>query len=73
MWACVSNLSFSEISTGVPDIEIRFVTGAHGDGYPFDDGGDSEGNVLAHAFFPDYGGDAHFDDYESWTHQTDSG
>jgi matrix metalloproteinase-14 (membrane-inserted) len=25
------------------------------------------GNTLAHAYFPQYGGDAHFDDEENWT------
>jgi len=66
-WALVSPLSFHEKSTS-GDIEIRFVSGDHGDGYPFD----GVGNVLAHGFYPPPGGggfagDLHFDDAETWT------
>jgi len=71
MWSDVSGLTFSETSR-TPDIEIRFVSGSHGDGYPFN----GPGGVLAHAFFPSsrgLGGDAHFDEDERWTHQTNTG
>ncbi|MEK6758815.1 MAG: M10 family metallopeptidase domain-containing protein [Deltaproteobacteria bacterium] len=69
-WSAVANLSFSETFTAnmIKSIDIAFVTGAHGDGYPFD----GPGGVLAHAFFPappnpeSIAGDLHFDDAELW-------
>ena len=68
-WAAVTPLSFSEIPNNQnPEIRIRFATGNHGDGSPFDGGG----GVLAHAFYPppnggDIAGDVHVDDAETWT------
>jgi len=63
IWAKVSTLSFSEAGRGKVNIEIRFESGEHGDGDPFD----GRAGTLAHAYFPIYGGDAHFDDEEVWT------
>ncbi|MEL6103892.1 MAG: matrixin family metalloprotease [Pseudomonadota bacterium] len=66
-WAAVTPLTFAEVAmSGSPDIIIRFVTGDHGDGSPFD----GAGSVLAHAFYPEQGaisGDSHFDDAETWS------
>ncbi|NBD24092.1 matrixin family metalloprotease [Paenibacillus glycinis] len=67
VWAEVVPLTFTEV-TGSADILIRFVSGDHGDGTPFD----GAGHVLAHAFYPppnggDIAGDAHFDEAETWT------
>ena len=66
----MSRLTFSETSR-LSDIEISFASGDHGDGYPFN----GPSGVLAHAFFPNsgLGGDAHFDEDETWTHETRSG
>ena len=36
VWSDVSRLSFHELTTGNADISIEFLTGFHGDGYPFD-------------------------------------
>ena len=69
LWAAETPLSFTRINNAnSADIRIRFVTGDHDDGSPFD----GAGNVLAHAFYPppnsgDLAGDAHFDDAETWT------
>ena len=63
MWQRESSLRFEEKTFGSADIEIKFVKGNHGDGNPFD----GRGGVLAHAFYPRYGGDAHFDDDEPWS------
>jgi hypothetical protein len=69
LWSAVTPLSFSEIPmSSDPDIVIRFVTGDHGDGSPFD----GAGGTLAHAFYPPpnggaIAGDTHLDDAETWS------
>jgi len=63
IWADVTGLSFKQKYSGRVHIDISFETGEHGDGDPFD----GPGGTLAHAYFPVYGGDAHFDNSEYWT------
>ncbi|XP_066986198.1 matrix metalloproteinase-16 isoform X1 [Macrobrachium rosenbergii] len=63
VWEDATNLKFEAVTGGKVHIEIRFERAEHGDGDPFD----GPGGTLAHAYFPIYGGDAHFDDTETWT------
>ncbi|KZC09460.1 Matrix metalloproteinase-14 [Dufourea novaeangliae] len=63
VWSEYTDLVFTQKKSGQVHIEIRFEKGEHGDGDPFD----GPGGTLAHAYFPVYGGDAHFDDAEQWT------
>ncbi|KAI2810198.1 calcium ion binding [Blomia tropicalis] len=69
VWSDVTPLNFIVKKDGRVHIDIRFVTGEHGDGDPFD----GPGSTLAHAYFPQYGGDAHFDNEEHWTVASYSG
>ncbi|XP_043548685.1 stromelysin-2-like isoform X2 [Chiloscyllium plagiosum] len=63
LWSDVTTLSFTK-TTAAADIEISFGAGDHGDAFPFH----GHGHVLAHAFppGPGIGGDAHFDEAETW-------
>lgn len=69
VWSDVTPMNFIPKKEGRVHIDIRFVISEHGDGDPFD----GPGNTLAHAYFPQYGGDAHFDDEEYWTINSYSG
>ena len=72
MWSEVIDIAFYRVSSGVPDIEIRFEIFAHGDGAPFD----GKGKTFGHAFYPNhkkFAGDIHFDDCEFWTHKETQG
>ncbi|KAL1513726.1 hypothetical protein ABEB36_003098 [Hypothenemus hampei] len=62
VWSDYTDLTFTPKS-GQVHIEIRFENGEHGDGDPFD----GPGGTLAHAYFPVFGGDAHFDASEAWS------
>ena len=63
VWSDHTDLTFTQKRSGKVHIDISFLKGEHGDGDPFD----GSGGTLAHAFFPVFGGDAHFDDAENWT------
>jgi len=63
VWTEYTDLTFTQKRSGKVHIDISFLKGEHGDGDPFD----GSGGTLAHAFFPVFGGDAHFDDAENWT------
>lgn len=69
VWSEYTDLTFSAKKSSPVHIDIRFETGEHGDGDPFD----GPGGTLAHAYFPVYGGDAHFDDAEQWTINSNRG
>lgn len=69
MWQAVTELTFSRRNSGRVDIEIRFDRYEHGDGDPFD----GPGGTLAHAYFPQFGGDMHVDDSEHWSVQSFKG
>jgi len=65
LWAEVTNLVFVRVtgSSQEPDISIAFASYQHGDGNGFD----GPGSILAHAYFPQSGGDIHVEDSENWT------
>nr|WMC20660.1 matrix metalloproteinase 18 [Paralichthys olivaceus] len=71
VWAKVTPLRFTRIYSGTADIMISFGRLNHGDFYPFD----GPDGTLAHAFAPSpgIGGDAHFDDDETFTFRSNAG
>lgn len=69
IWEEATNLKFVRQTAGKVHIEVRFERKRHGD----EDDFDGRGGTLAHAFFPIYGGDVHFDDDEDWTDNFNSG
>ena len=68
LWASATNLVFLPLTSAneQPDISIMFAASRHGDGNDFD----GPGGTLAHAYFPQFGGDVHVDDSENWTLNT---
>ncbi|XP_017291902.1 collagenase 3 [Kryptolebias marmoratus] len=71
VWAKVTPLTFTRINSSIADIMVSFGRRAHGDYYPFD----GPDGTLAHAFAPSpgIGGDAHFDEDETFTFRSNSG
>ncbi|NWW19745.1 MMP3 protein, partial [Falcunculus frontatus] len=69
VWSSVTPLRFIKKDRGDADIMISFAARAHNDFIPFD----GPGGSLAHAYAPgkDFGGDAHFDEDETWTKGTE--
>jgi hypothetical protein len=69
LWSDNSVLNFIKVSSpNQADLKIKWVSGNHGDGHPFD----GNSGVLAHAYYPppaggSYAGELHFDDDESWS------
>ena len=68
VWEYNSGLDFTLIVSEA-DIEVSFEERYHGDDYSFD----GPGKVVAHAFFPLYGGDVHLDAEETWLTGQESG
>ncbi len=74
----MSPLKFEHVGTTEDaDIDIAFGVGDHSDLDPetrkFDEPFDGEGETLAHAYFPFFGGNVHFDDDEDWSVYSDKG
>uniref|UniRef100_A0A8D2N0C7 Peptidase metallopeptidase domain-containing protein n=1 Tax=Zonotrichia albicollis TaxID=44394 RepID=A0A8D2N0C7_ZONAL len=69
VWSSVTPLRFIQKDSGDADIMISFAARDHNDFIPFD----GPGGSLAHAYAPgkDFGGDAHFDEDETWTKSTE--
>ena len=68
-WERHSPLTLTLTGCADADIVVDFPVGDHGDGSPFD----GTNGVLAHAFYPQFGGATHFDDDENWTTDTRGG
>ncbi|NXC15726.1 MMP3 protein, partial [Corythaeola cristata] len=69
VWSSVTPLKFIKKDRGDADIMISFAARGHDDFIPFD----GPGGSVAHAYAPGkgFGGDAHFDEDETWTKNTE--
>lgn len=63
VWSNYSSLTFEQVDSGPKDIEIKFTRGDHGDNDPFKE----EDGTLAHAYYPSFGSDTHFNDAQIWS------
>ena len=66
-WSSVAAIDFERMDKDSADIQIGWETGDHGDDNPFD--GVCTGclfNIVAHGFYPNKGGDIHFDDADTF-------
>ena len=88
VWSDVTDLTFEQRRTGKVHIDIRFESFHHGDGDPFDGVGGTLAHAFFPVSFllsevvrrkstislgQVYGGDAHFDNSETWTINTSKG
>ncbi|MGH3800560.1 MAG: matrixin family metalloprotease [Pseudonocardiaceae bacterium] len=72
-WAAQVPLTFTRVTTAAnAHFTVQWLTGDHGDGFPFDGSGSGGFNIFAHAFFPE-DGRIHFDEAETWAHSHGSG
>ena len=71
VWEKATDLKFEKKSNGKVHVDIRFERRSHGDDDPFN--GECGTNAHAHAFFPVFGGDVHFNDDIDWTVNTPRG
>ncbi|XP_040904648.1 matrix metalloproteinase-17b [Toxotes jaculatrix] len=66
VWSDPTPLEFHEVSSPeAADLQVDFLHGSHGDGYPFD----GAGGAVGHAFFPSdpaRAGGVHLDAEEEW-------
>ncbi|XP_035525629.1 matrix metalloproteinase-17b [Morone saxatilis] len=73
VWAEPTPLEFHEVSSPeAADLQVDFLHGYHGDGYPFD----GVGGAVGHAFFPsdpDRAGGVHLDAEEDWAFRQPGG
>ncbi|XP_014821255.1 PREDICTED: LOW QUALITY PROTEIN: stromelysin-1-like [Calidris pugnax] len=69
VWSSVTQLKFIKKDRGDADIMISFATRGHNAFIPFD----GPGGSVAHAYASgkDFGGDAHFEEIETWTKSTE--
>jgi Matrixin/Putative peptidoglycan binding domain len=72
-WASHVPLNFTQVASAAgAHFTVEWLTGDHGDNFPFDGSGTATFNIFAHAFFPE-DGRIHFDEAETWAHSHGGG